>query len=534
MKPLVAIVGRPNVGKSTLFNRLARRRIALVEDIPGVTRDRHYWDVESEGRFITIIDTGGFVPGEKDGLLQQVREQAQLAVEECDAIVFVTDARAGLTAADQEVATYLRQSGKPVVVAANKLDSESPTVQALAAEFFRLGLGEVFSISAEHGLGVGTMMEAVVAKLPPMGDEELAAKAFAETAEDDDTLLGEEFFGFEPDRDDEDEDDEDGKPAARAEARASDEDDDAADDDAADDEEGGAEGAAAPAEDEDEEEERPIRIAIIGRPNVGKSTLVNALLKEKRVVASPVPGTTRDPIDSELKYKGRDVILTDTAGIRRKKTIAHQLERYSVVAALKSMERSDVAVLLMDATEPAVDQDARLAGIAEEKGRALVIVVNKWDLISTDQRKQELFREELKYALKFVHYAPIVFTSALNGSKVEKVLELAVELADQFRYRSPTPQLNRLLKHIEDNHPAPIVGRGPLRVYYMAQVGTAPPTFAITCNRPEGVPDMYKRYITNQLRKTFDIRVPIRLLFRERPGKEKREARKRPKPAGKR
>jgi len=187
----------------------------------------------------------------------------------------------------------------------------------------------------------------------------------------------------------------------------------------------------------------------------------------------------------------------------------------------------------MDATEPAVDQDAKLAGIAEEKGRALVIVVNKWDLISTDKRKQELFREDLKHALKFVGYAPIVFTSALTGSKVEKVLELAVELAVQFRYRAPTPQLNRLLEHMSDNHPAPIVGRGPLRLYYMAQVGTAPPTFAITCNRPDGVPDMYKRYITNQLRGTFDLRVPIRLLFRDRPGQAKRAARKRPKLAGK-
>ncbi|HYO54171.1 ribosome biogenesis GTPase Der [Archangium sp.] len=483
MKPLVAIVGRPNVGKSTLFNRLARRRIALVEDIPGVTRDRHYWDVEYDGRDITIIDTGGFVPGEKDSLLQQVREQAQLAVEECDAIIFVTDARAGLTAADQDVATYLRQSGKPVVVAANKLDSESGSVQAHAAEFFKLGLGEVFPISAEHGLGVGSMMETVMGKLPPLSPEELEARKKAAEAEE----------------------------AREAEGA-------------------GEEGAeAAPAE----EEERPIRVAIIGRPNVGKSTLVNALLKEKRVVTSDVPGTTRDPIDSELTYKNRKVVLTDTAGIRRKKTIAHRVEKFSVVVALKAMERSDVAVLLMDATEPAVDQDAKLAGIAEEKGRALVIVVNKWDLISTDKRKQELFREDLKHALKFVGYAPIVFTSALNGSKVEKVLELAVELAEQFRYRAPTPQLNRLLEHIADNHPAPIVGRGPLRVYYMAQVGTAPPTFALTCNRPDGVPDMYKRYITNQLRSTFDLRVPIRLLFRERPGQAKRAARKRPKLAGK-
>ncbi|HSP77019.1 MAG TPA: ribosome biogenesis GTPase Der, partial [Myxococcaceae bacterium] len=387
MKPLVAIVGRPNVGKSTLFNRLARRRIALVEDIPGVTRDRQYWDVEHEGRAFTIIDTGGFLPGERDSLLQQVREQAQLAVEECDIILFVTDARVGLTAADQEVATYLRQSGKPVVVAANKLDSEAQTVQAHAAEFFRLGLGEVHPLSAEHGIGVGHLLDSVVEHMPPPPPEE----ARPEEAE-----LEEE-------------------------------------------EEGAGEGA-----EEVPPEERPIRVAIIGRPNVGKSTLVNALLKEKRVVASEVPGTTRDPVDSELTYKERQIILTDTAGIRRKKTIAHRLEKFSVVAALKAVDRSDVAVLLMDATEPAVDQDAKLAGISEEKGRALVIVVNKWDLISTDQRKQELFREELKHALKFVGYAPIVFTSALTGSKVEKVLELAVELADQFRYRAPTPQLNRL------------------------------------------------------------------------------------------
>jgi GTP-binding protein len=482
MKPLVAIVGRPNVGKSTLFNRLARRRIALVEDVPGVTRDRHYWDVEYEGRELTIIDTGGFVPGEKDSLLQQVREQAQLAVEECDAIIFVTDARAGLTTADQEVATYLRQSGKPVVVAANKLDSESQLLQAQSAEFFKLGLGDVFAISAEHGLGVGTMMETVVGKLPPLSPEELEALKKAQEREAAAEEWGEEA--------------------------------------------GEGEEAAPPAE---PEEERPIRVAIIGRPNVGKSTLVNALLKEKRVVASEVPGTTRDPIDSELTYKERKIILTDTAGIRRKKTIAHRVEQFSVVAALKAMERSDVAVLLMDATEPAVDQDAKLAGIAEEKGRALVIVVNKWDLISADKRKQELFREDLKHSLKFVGYAPIVFTSALTGSKVEKVLELAVELADQFRYRAPTPQLNRLMEHIEDSHPPPIVGRGPLRVYYMAQVGTAPPSFALTCNRPDGVPDMYKRYITNQLRKTFDLRVPIRLFFRERPGQAKRAARKKPK-----
>ncbi|MBN8468231.1 ribosome biogenesis GTPase Der [Corallococcus exiguus] len=458
MKPLVAIVGRPNVGKSTLFNRLVGRRIALVQDEPGVTRDRHYSDAEWEGRAFTLIDTGGFVPGEKDTLLKQVREQAQFAVEECDVIIFVVDARAGMTTADEAVANYLRKAGKPVVVAANKLDNETGLMQSLSGEFFRLGLGDVNAMSAEHNLGMGSLMDSVVSKLPEKQEGE-----DAEAPPDD------------------------GK----------------------------------------------IRVAIIGRPNVGKSTLVNAILQEKRVVTSEVAGTTRDPIDSEVTYKGNQLILTDTAGIRRKKTIAHQVEQYSVIAALKVLERSDVAVLLMDATEPAVDQDAKLAGLSMDRGRALVIVVNKWDLIAEDKRRQDAFREDLKIALKFVGYAPVIFTSALNGTKVEKVVDVAVELAKQFRFRAPTPQLNKLLDYMVDNNPAPIVKSKPLRLYYIAQVAAAPPTFALTCNAPEGVPDMYKRYITNQIRKTFDLRVPIRLLFRERPGKAKREARKNPHLAGK-
>ncbi|MCY1023180.1 ribosome biogenesis GTPase Der [Pyxidicoccus sp. MSG2] len=458
MKPLVAIVGRPNVGKSTLFNRLVGKRLALVEDMPGVTRDRHYHDAEWEGRTFTFIDTGGFVPGDKDSLLQQVREQAQLAVEECNVIIFVVDAREGITPADDAVAKYLRKSGKPVVVAANKLDNTTGPMQALAAEFYKLGLGEVQPMSAEHGLGVQGLFDEVVAKLPPKEEDE-----DAEAPPDDGV----------------------------------------------------------------------IRVSIIGRPNVGKSTLVNSILKQKRVVASEIPGTTRDPVDSPLTYKGEQLILTDTAGIRRKKTIAHRVEQFSVISALKVMERSDVAVLLMDATEPAVDQDAKLAGLAEERGRALVIVINKWDLVGADQRRQETYRESLKYSLKFVGYAPILFTSALTGSKVEKVVDVAVELAKQFRFRAPTPQLNRLLEHMVDNHPAPIVRGKPLRLYYISQVTTAPPTFAITTNAPAGVPDMYKRYITNQLRKTFDLRVPIRLIFRERPGQAKRQARKKPHLQGK-
>lgn len=454
MKPLVAIVGRPNVGKSTLFNRLVGRHLAIVQDVPGVTRDRHYADADAEGKPFTAIDTGGFVPGDEDELLASVREQAQLAVEECQVVVLVVDGRSGLTAADLEVASFLRKSGKPVVLAVNKLDSPSMR-EAVPGEFYRLGFERLVPVSAEHAQGLGALSETLAPLLP-------------------------------------------GAPEPEPE-----------------------EGAPAPAEDE------PIRLAIVGRPNVGKSTLINTLLKQKRLVASAQPGTTRDPIDSELVVEGRRVILTDTAGIRRKRSIAQRLEKFAVVASLKVIERSDVAVLLMDATEPAVDQDAKIAAVAEERGRALLLVVNKWDLVEKDRRKEEAFRAELKYHLKFVSYAPILFISALTGAKVRKVVEVATQLGDQLRFRAPTPHLNRLLAQVQDAHPAPIAGGRPLRLYYMAQVGTSPPTFTITCNRPEAVPDAYKRYLNNQLRQTFDLKVPLRLYFRPRPGQAKRAARKR-------
>ncbi|HVE86556.1 MAG TPA: ribosome biogenesis GTPase Der, partial [Myxococcales bacterium] len=270
-----------------------------------------------------------------------------------------------------------------------------------------------------------------------------------------------------------------------------------------------------------------VRVAIVGRPNVGKSTLINSLLRQKRLVANPQPGTTRDPIDTELELGGRRIVLTDTAGIRRKRSIAQRLEKFAVVASLQVIQRSDVAVLLMDATEPAVDQDAKIAAVAEERGRALVICVNKWDLVEKDRRKQEAFRADLKHHLKFVAYAPVLFTSALHGTRVHKVLEVAVKLSDQLRYRAPTPLLNRLLEQVQDAHPAPLAGGRPIRLYYMAQVGASPPTFAITCNRPESVPDAYKRYLNNQVRETFDLKVPIRLYFRPRPGQAKRASRKR-------
>jgi GTP-binding protein len=452
--PMVAIVGRPNVGKSTLFNRLVGHRAAIVEDVPGVTRDRNYADSTHFGRTFTVIDTGGFIPEDEDPLLAQVREQAQLAIEECEVVLWVVDGRAGRTAADETLGTLLRKSGKPVLLIVNKVDGSGPNMAGLTAEFFSLGIEPVLDVSAEHNRGIEDLVDAILERLPP---EEPAAE--------------------EPEPD----------------------------------------------------ENAPVRVAIVGRPNVGKSTLINALLKEDRVVASPVPGTTRDPVDSAFEHKGRRWILTDTAGIRRKSNISQRVEQYAVVAALKSIERSDVAVLVMDATEPAVDQDAKIAAVAEEKGRALVIVVNKWDQLERTPKLEKSLREELALKLKFVSYAPMVFTSALKGEKVDKVLELAHQVGREYRFRAPTPQLNRLLQHITEEHPLPFANGRPLRLYYMAQVSAAPPTFILTCNRPASIPDRYKRYIVNQLRETFGLRVPLRLLFRDRPGQDKRDARKKKK-----
>ena len=451
MKPLLAMVGRPNVGKSTLFNRLVGRRLALVEDMPGVTRDRHYADISWAGRELSLVDTGGFIPGGSDDVLEGVRAQAEIAVATCDVVLLLVDGRTGPVAADSELAALLRKSGKPVLVVVNKLD-HPPAADAGAAEFYQLGFPEVYPVSAEHALGIDALLDAVVAHLPPVAE------------------------------------------------------------------------VSAP---NSEELDDAIRVAIIGRPNVGKSTLVNQLLGEERQLAGPVPGTTRDPIDSELVHAGRRIVLTDTAGIRKKRAMAERVERVSILGALRSVDRSDIAVLVMDATEPGVEQDARLAGMVEEKGRALVVLVNKWDLVSKDERKQEEFREALKWQLRFVAYAPILFGSALHGRQVGKVLDIAVQLFDQFRFRAPTPLLNRLLQNVVDAHPAPSDRGRPMRFYYITQVADSPPTFALTCNRPRSVTQAYRRYLTNQFREALALRVPLHLVFRERPGHGSPSPRKR-------
>jgi GTP-binding protein len=451
-RPIIAIVGRPNVGKSTLFNRLIRRKRAIVEDQPGVTRDRHYADCELEGRLVTVVDTGGFVPEQKeDPLGRYIRQQAQAAVEECDMVLFVCDARTGPMPADHEVAKFLRKQLKPVILVVNKTDGRRDA-EEMVSDFHKFGLGHPFAVSAEHNEGIIELLEnGMMSKLP---ESDVAP---VEVVED------------QPD------------------------------------------------------EDRPIRLAIVGRPNVGKSTLVNALIGEERVIASPIAGTTRDPIDSELEFESRKIILTDTAGIRRKSTITQRVEGFSVFGALRAAEDADVVVLVIDAAEPAVDQDRKIAALAESKGRGLIICVNKWDLVR-GTAKEEAFRAEVKWYMDWVSWAPMVFVSAKTGEKVRKVLEVALEVFAQQYFRAKTPQLNRIVEHVTSEHAIPIVNGKPLRIYYSAQVATAPLSFAMMVNQPKGVPDRYQRYIINYLRKTLRLKVPIRLFWRERPGQKQRAA----------
>ncbi len=472
MRPLIAIVGRPNVGKSTLFNRLIGGRIALVEDVPGVTRDRHYGDGDWAGRALSFIDTGGFVPEgmaaasepgrasdrqqprgggvgggmpsvlEDQALLASMRAQAQLAIDEAAAIVLVCDATEGLVPSDEEVGRLLRRSGKPLFVVANKVDSDRREAELPISELYRLGIEQVYPISAEHGRGVAELLDDVVAALPE-------APRLAE---------------------------------------------------------------------EDPAEEGGIRLAVVGRPNVGKSTLLNALLGSERFIASPVPGTTHDPIDERLLHKGHAFVLTDTAGIRRRKSIAARIEGYAVLRAIQALEKSDVAALLVDPTELAVDQDAHIAGIALEKGRALVLVVNKWDLIEGDAEKEKKAKELLRDRLDFVSWAPVVFASALTRAHTGRILDLAIRLHEQATTRLPTSKLNAWLQDAQSSQPAPLWRGLPVKFFYAAQVGTRPVTIVVQANRPQAVTDSYRRYLMNRLRETFELEVPVRLVFKQKTG----------------
>jgi GTP-binding protein len=450
-RPLVALVGRPNVGKSTLFNRIAGRRMAIVEDVPGVTRDRNYADVDWDGRALSLVDTGGFEPESRDRLIAQVRQQAQLAVDEAAAIVLVVDGREGLTGVDRSVADLLRRASKPLFVAVNKVDSAATEGEAPIADFYELGFGDVHPVSAEHGRGVGELVDAIVERLalplepPPPEEEE------------------------EPH--------------------------------------------------EVEEAERPsgdVRLAVVGRPNVGKSTFVNALLGEERFVVSEVPGTTRDAIDSLLVHRGRRFVVTDTAGIRRKRGIALKVEAYSVVRAMRAMDDAEVVACLLDATEAGVEQDARLLGLVVEKGKALVVVVNKWDVAEREGATQDWYRKELLKRLPFVSFAPMLFVSAKERRGVEKVLDRAARLVEQYRARFPTRELNDLVSALQEEHPAPLAKGHPVKLFYAAQVAYAPPTFVIQCSRPEAIGDSYRRFVENRIREAFGLEIPMRLVFKER------------------
>ena len=435
MKPLVAIVGRPNVGKSTLFNRMARGRKAIVENEPGVTRDRNYADVAWDEKDFTLIDTGGFEPVSRDRIFIQMREQCQLAMDEADAIIFVMDGKDGLMPSDREITDLLRRQEKPVFYVVNKIDG--PKHEEKALEFYGLGVEPVYSISAEHRYGVDDLLDDIAEALP----------ASTEEAED----------------------------------------------------------------------EQATRVAVIGRPNVGKSSLINRLLGYKRVLVDDVPGTTRDSIDTPFSRDGKRYILVDTAGIRRKSRISLRLEKYSIVEALRTIDRCDVAVLVLDSQQGVTDQDAHIGGFIHEKGKGCLLLMNKWDLIEKDSKTMTESHERVFEKLKYLSYAPILFISALTGQRINKVLEMVDKVAEEARKRIPTSSLNKRFEKWVDEVPPPLYRSRRVRLNYITQVSTAPPTFVIAVNYPEGIHFSYERYLINRMREHFGFQgVPIRVLFRKK------------------
>jgi GTP-binding protein len=439
MKPIIAIIGRPNVGKSTLFNRIVGGKKAIVANEPGVTRDRNYADVQWEGNIFSIIDTGGFEPVSKDRIFVQMREQCQLAIDEADVILFVMDGKEGLTPSDKEIAHILRKVNKPVFYIVNKIDG--PKQDEKVFEFYNLGIETIYPISAEHRSGVDGLMDEVIEALPKLVEERWEGEA--------------------------------------------------------------------------------TRVAVIGRPNVGKSSLINRLLGYQRVMVDEAPGTTRDAIDTFFERDGKRYVFIDTAGIRRKSRISLQLEKYSIVEALRTIDRSEVVLLLLDSKEGVTGQDARIGGVIHEKGRGCILVVNKWDLIEKDSNTMIEFEERIYSDLKHLSYAPILFISALTGQRVPKILNLIDHVAEEAKKRISTSQLNKYFgEWVERSHP-PLYKNRLVKLNYITQVSKAPPTFVISTNFPDGIHYSYERYLINQMRETFGFEgVPIRLLFRKK-GKER-------------
>ncbi len=443
-KPIVAIVGRPNVGKSTLFNRLIGERRAIVEDLPGTTRDRVYGTAEWGGVEFTVVDTAGLqdeqeiLRSTQAEILKHTREQAQSAIDEADVIVFMVDARTGITSGDYEVADLLRRTDKPTIVAANKADNVERRESAV--EFYNLGLGEPIPISAFHGSGTGDLLDRIVEALP-------------------------EF--------------------------------------------------------EEEPETEGPNIAIVGRPNVGKSRLLNALLGQERAIVSDVPGTTRDTLDTQLVWAGQPLTLIDTAGIRRKGRIEEGIEQFSVLRSMRAIDRSDVVLLVIDATESFTAQDLHIAGYVEEQKKGMVVVVNKWDLVEKGPSTMDEYRAKAREALDFMPYVPLTFVSAKYGQRVHQVLEVALQVVEERNKRIPTAQLNKLLREAVARHQPPSKPGKWLKFYYATQADVAPPTFVFFCNDPLQVHFSYRRYLENQLREHFGfVGTPIKMIFR---GREERE-----------
>ena len=443
----VAIVGRPNVGKSTLFNRLVGKRRAIVEPTPGVTRDRNYGTVEWRGRSFSLVDTGGFEPAVPTPLSRRVVEQAELAMEHADLIVFLVDAREGLTGLDEEIALLLRRTmRKPIMLVTNKVDS--PMKPPHDTEFYRLGFSELLAVSAEHGTGVGELLDRILDLLPPSKKEQVAGDA--------------------------------------------------------------------------------VTIAVVGRPNVGKSSLVNRILGESRVIVSPDPGTTRDAIDTPFTYQGQQYILIDTAGIRAKGRKSYPVEYYSVLRAIKSVECCDVALMLLDATSDVVHQDARIAGYALEAGCALILLVNKWDLVEKEPRASDQHLRRIREKLGHVDYAPLLFISALTGQRIFKIFTLVERVLKERDRRIPSGEFNRFVRQIVEEHPPPSVKGRPIQIRFATHVGVTPPTFVLFVNHPGSIPSSYERYLINRIRLTYGFEGnPIRVRFRggHPPQRGKRQAR---------
>lgn len=435
-KPIVAIVGRPNVGKSTLFNKLSGKRLAIVDDRPGVTRDRLYADCEWLNKKFLIVDTGGIEPYSDDIILSQMRRQAQIAIETADAIIFVCDVKTGVVATDAEVASMLLKSGKPIVLCVNKCDSLG-AVPADFYEFYNLGLGDPVAVSSVHGHGTGDLLDEVLKYLPD--DDEID--------EDDDT----------------------------------------------------------------------IKVAVIGKPNVGKSSLVNALCGEERMLVSNIAGTTRDATDTEIINNHGKFMFIDTAGLRRKSKVDDQIEKYSVMRAIAAVERANVCVIMIDALEGFTEQDSKVAGIAHEAGKACIIAVNKWDAYEKDGKTMDIYRKKLMNDFSFMSYAPIIFISAKTGQRLDRLYELIKYVDDQNAVRIPTGRLNQVLADAQARVQPPTDKGKRLKIYYMTQASTRPPTFVAFVNDKELFHYSYQRYIDNQIREVFGLEgTPTRLVIRER------------------